>query len=61
MRPTRVRYLVLLLLALAPLRLTDASVGPFNTTLVKEFRITKVDLGVVIAGFSVGYTSRGQE
>src|SRR5215468_9032746 len=55
-RPTRVRYVVLVLLALAPASAyLTRGLGAFTTTLVKEFEVSYTVMGDVVAGFTVGY------
>ncbi len=54
--PTRVRYVVLVLLALAPLcAYLTRGLSAFNTTIAAEFDISNRAMGDVIAGFALGY------
>jgi MFS family permease len=54
--PTRVRYVVLVLLALAPTcAYLTRIISAFNTTLVAEFDISNEKVGLVTAGFALGY------
>src|SRR5262245_52779066 len=54
--PTRVRYFVLVLLALAPMSAyLTRGVGAFTTTLTREFDVSSEVMGDVIAGFALGY------
>lgn len=54
--PTRVRYLVLTLIGLAPAcAYLPRIIAAFNTTLAGEFGISNEEVGGVIAGFALGY------
>jgi MFS transporter, ACS family, D-galactonate transporter len=54
--PTRVRYVVLVLLALAPMSAyLTRGMGAFTTTLTEEFHVSSKVIGDVIAGFALGY------
>jgi predicted MFS family arabinose efflux permease len=54
--PTRVRYAVLALMALAPASAYLTRIlSPFATTLAAEFRIPYAEVGEVMAGFALGY------
>lgn len=56
MNPTRVRYGVLALVALAPASAYLTRVlSPFATTLAAEFHIPFAEVGGVMAGFALGY------
>jgi sugar phosphate permease len=54
--PTRVRFVVLALIALAPASAyLTRIISVFNTTLVKEFNVSNKTIGEVIAAFALGY------
>src|SRR6266542_959063 len=54
--PTRVRYVVLVLLALAPMSAyLTRGLGAFTTTLTEEFDVSDKVMGDVLAGFALGY------
>ncbi len=54
--PTRVRYVVLVLLALAPMSAyLTRGLGAFTTTLTEEFHVSSKVMGDVLAGFALGY------
>ncbi|HKB39929.1 MAG TPA: MFS transporter [Gemmataceae bacterium] len=54
--PTRVRYVVLVLLALAPMSAyLTRGMGAFTTTLMEEFHVSSEVMGGVLAGFALGY------
>src|SRR6478672_1945623 len=56
MRPSRVRYVVLVLLALAPASAyLTRGLGAFTTTLAEEFDVSYKVMGDVVAGFTLGY------
>lgn len=55
-RGTRTRYVVLVLIALAPLWAYQTRIiSAFNTTMAGEFRVSDAVMGDVIAGFALGY------
>lgn len=55
-QPTRVRFVVLALLGLAPAcAYSTRVISAFNTTLAEEFGISNQEVGGVIAGFALGY------
>ena len=56
MMPTRVRYLVLVLLALAPFcAYLTRNLSAANTTIAGEFGASDARMGEIIAGFALGY------
>jgi sugar phosphate permease len=56
MPPTRVRYLVLALIALAPASAyLTRIISVFNTTLAQQFDVSNETVGDVIAAFALGY------
>jgi sugar phosphate permease len=56
MTPTRVRYAVLALVALAPASAYLTRIlSPFATTLAAEFDVSNEEVGRVMAGFALGY------
>src|SRR4051812_3262249 len=56
MKPTSVRYVVLMLLALAPFcAYLTRSLSAANTTIGNEFGVSDRIMGEVIAGFALGY------
>jgi MFS family permease len=56
-RPTKVRYLVLTLLALACMSayLTRVCLSTANTTIQRELGFSNEQMGLILAGFSTGY------
>src|SRR5262245_25531851 len=53
---TRVRYLVLALLALAPASAyMTRIISAFNTTLAEQFHVSNETIGDVLAAFALGY------
>jgi sugar phosphate permease len=56
MKPTHVRYLVLVMLALAPFcAYLTRNLSSANTTIAQEFRVSDARMGEIIAGFALGY------
>ncbi|MBI1916893.1 MAG: MFS transporter [Planctomycetes bacterium] len=56
MLPTRVRYVVLVLLALAPISAyLTRTLSASNTTIAAEFDVSDEVMGDVLAGFALGY------
>lgn len=54
--PSRIRFVVLLLLAgAATSAYMTRSLGAANTTIAREFQVSDTDMGIVLAAFNLGY------